>query len=1137
MDGIDGIDSLDGNTHTRKARPFLLRAIHAKMQHEKDKVFAWMDHISDPNWLPMRFTFELSLLVSVSLPLTQKVHLTQSHLASALSRTEPKINSNSSSIRCSTSTVVLGCVETALIEEVSKHNGFVEALTDTLLSVLTLANCNNLHLSHEFVEIVVTGLAKVFNSCSASRRRILSRCVIRLAISEKDTSSVDATVRTLSLLHRIVRQNAALIAQHHVEEVQQALYHLLRLPPAVAMLLIVALAPLCSERQDLQNHAASVLKKAMLNNDVKLRLLGTRGFLYLIYSFLETNTNVNHAFRNEAETFDDGEGFHEYSQACVPCLSQMDAMTGGFAGSVTLLHELAGFMRRGLQQEPEVRQVLYQSIPVLLSADPAAVESIAEVLMTQIEEYFVLDATPPSGSCTVSDPHTPPINFKSCIDSFSHDNGMVVEPLHCLLSCIQKTLQIGKGLTTMVPMTALESLGNRMLAIRDTLCAAPLEEYCLVRQAVMSAAVDKPNENQQRSSGPTQVPVIQGSIHVEKSQANLLIACYEAMMESVIVSMGATASEHEIQMLSSLFSHHQRLSKLLSNSKTPVLLEPKDYGSSISSYHKMGSPCLIRLLQAVLNDGFGEGDCTNEERSLVRDPSFQLFVLQTCYTALKTKRDKKSHVPLLFKYVQAEATPDSLRIINALFDEDDDSWEELVESLIQCTRMFILAGAREQSPTGPQRRAKKKADKVTMGMLLDASLHLMVELLLLLLPLLPTMGGGHYKQHGSTWQEKLVDALFLSTDDRLSLKDVFYVLVDHACRKEIEKLCCCLESLMSHRSTGERMTVLSSRHVKEISRWLDYAYASAPRSCGDHIGAAKRLVSCRLQSHCFEYACAEPSAHLDPKPQLEIFKVLEQVFCDIKTKDTVPRPLITQKTGAPITAIALSFMDSCISRLQRDLQAISQKSVLQNRKSQASDAKKDFCLQQLFGLVSVGASVADSQIQMHGSGHGEVSSTKVLTKLYKTLATATKYAIQAHQKQTDQEGLQPRCFLQLANLVHSKMTPKIYNLKAELQCGRNCKTSQTNRFPQRERQFGDEIHHNSLQSLPHNPSGVGSSTHVPQKRKRHPILGRGLPDLVFAVEEWERQAIKLSKLWGVNLMQNAKRSSNWDFRVQTRPNA
>jgi len=273
---------------------------------------------------------------------------------------------------------------------------------------------------------------------------------------------------------------------------------------------------------------------------------------------------------------------------------------------------------------------------------------------------------------------------------------------------------------------------------------------------------------------------------------------------------------------------------------------------------------------------------------------------------------------------------------------------------------------------------------------------------------------------------------------------------------------------------------------------------------------------------------------LDPKPELEVFTVLEQVFCDIQAKDTLPHPLINQKTGAPITAIALSFMDSCISRLHRDLQLILQQSVLQNRKGQASDAKEDYYLQQLLGLVRVGATVADSQIQ-HGSARGEDSSTKVLTKLYKTLAAATKYTIQAHQKKADQEELLRCSFLRLANLVHGKMTPKIYNLKAELQCGRN-QTSQTSRFSQRRRHFGDEIHHNSLQSLPHNPSGTGS-THLPQKRKRHPILGRGLPDLVFAVEEWERQAIKLSNLWGVNLMQNAKRSSNWDFRVQTRPNA
>lgn len=1155
---IDGVDANCPDSIQPATRASLLLCIHRMMRQDKDKLFAWIHYALDLDWLPMQFSLELSLLVSSSVPVS---HLTPRHLAFMIGRTKSR--------NPTTSDMVRGCVKTALIlsEMIEQASSFIEAVVGMLLQVLMSDDDHGLTPSgharklssfypktlNSIQWVALDSLTEIFEACEPSRKRILSSCLMQLTHANKDARSFNATIKMMSLLHRLVQRNTTSIGQHYLEDVQQALLHLTWVPSVVGMQLIVALAPLCVELSDFQSHAASSLKRAMLSRDLRLRLLGTRGFLYLIYSQICMQMNTSADAANPAPTkgpldtdTESMEGLHGYSQAYVPCLSQMDALTGGCAGSVTLLHELAGFMRRGLQQEQEVRQLLYQAIPILLSADPAAAETIAEVLMTQIEDYFVLNDSSSlissdscgSGPSPAQSGAPLPINLQACIASAREkDDVTVVEPLHCLLSCVHKTLQIGQGLSATLPMTALEALVTKMHSIRDTLCEAPLEEYRLIETTKELGINETQNQNQnQRSTAP---------VSIKKQPASLLLACYEAMMECVITGMGDTALEGEIEMLSALFSHHQRLSKLLWNKRASALLETKCLGGQ---YHKMGSASLKRLLNAIMNDCFADvsiskgGEVPDGEKCLVRDSCFQLFVLQTCYTTLTGQRDKHQSVALLVKKLEAtnSSSIHGTAMINALFNVDAELLEDLVQPIIQCTRMFILAGAREQCPTGPKRRIRKKGETVTMGMLLEASVQLLIEVLL------HVCHAAGSNTIANSWEEKVRDALFLGTPDSQStshIKDIFYALVDHACCKELEKLTRCLDSLLSSQSTDGKPLALNLHHAKELSRWLDYAYSSAPSSCSSLIGVAKSLVTCRLQSHYFILTHSDPNVVPPDQEPLGMFTALEQLFRDIKAMDTSCHSLISQKTVGHIAAIGLAFMDQCITHLHLELPR-NFTPVNKQTTRQLCEAPRKGWFERAFGLIRVSAAAAECHVY-HGDGQGRgepMSYPQVVKNLYKTLTAATKCIIQAHRKgnngkEKEGEESSGMHFGRLANLVHGELTPKIYSLKAELQRATNnpmdlAMTRTKGMFQQKERQFGDEVDPNSSHSLLHNrnPSGKGS-TLVPQKRKRQHNLAKALPDLVFAIEEWEQQAIKLSQVWMINLMQNAKRSSNWDFRV------
>jgi Fanconi anemia group I protein len=130
-------------------------------------------------------------------------------------------------------------------------------------------------------------------------------------------------------------------------------------------------------------------------------------------------------------------------------------------------------------------------------------------------------------------------------------------------------------------------------------------------------------------------------------------------------------------------------------------------------------------------------------------------------------------------------------------------------------------------------------------------------------------------------------------------------------------------------------------------------------------------------------------------------------------------------------------------------------------------------------LAGIGALASQASIKL------AQSSIHAFAVLYRTLAMASKSMMRRNEFTLDQT-------LEFVNKIHG-ITPDVYSIIGEVQClGEN----------------EDMNHQNSRVEL------------------------KELPTLIFQMEEWEKHVVHLSRKLNVNLMANAKRTVNRDFKVK-----
>lgn len=1165
--------------------------LHLEMaiKHDPDMAKTWLKRLRDGTWRPTPFAFALSLVVAGTERLEQ--HIIAALRACLLKASNdaakraaapwlPADNRGSgSAAQASIEEALLTCARNA---GHGQGTVVVQPLVTLAVSLLeaegtagektlfhsTAAGSSKDQEASAAGDLGIRVLVEIFASHKECRKDVLALCSGRLA-----GASEGVAAPYVRLIAELVRQHPALV-ESHLPEVRAALENLAALPPGAAIALLLALWPLCRARKDIADYVIMLLRKAMFSRELGSRLLAARGFLFII------TEELIHSGAAAGGIAADAAG-PSASQA-IPALSQMDALAGG-SGGATLLHELMGFLRRCLAQQPEVRTVVYDSLPALVSADPAVVEAVAELLLPHVASFCEHD----EGMA--------PLKLEACARATPDGDVRVAEPLHRLLACVRCVIRSdpgapptdsedeeeeGEGKASLMQDDAAAPALRRLFAsLRSRLASCPLEDFNFDQSTVFSS-----NE-------------AQGALN--QAYAHMLLGCYEVMMEDVVSDIdgrggaapGPERSEALAEELLTLFQQHRRLSALATEgmkgsakgkrmegltqavgagraagggggggngnkSQTASTLGPLDQRAPMMSVH-----CLGRLLEAIVEDGLVPGghhlqgaDQQSAHVRLARDVAVQTFIMTGCLRILQSSQRSTLHsqahaLSALTNSTagggegagpreESAAAGSVSDAVRALFGVPDR--QALAGPLFRAAQTTVLACARQHAPAAAG--GKKKKDP-TVG-LMQAAVAALDQLLSSSGTTLDGLAG--LLQHVALPAASTATAAALPpvndgnrNNSDLStvaarlphFKQLLDVLVEHACAKEIVSITRCLQTLCS---------AVPPEFAAAMASWLDAACSNAPEALSHQAPAVKALITLLLK--CHEAAGNDGDLAALSRLGADLVECVDAAgagennnIATLVFSAPASSPLLSSKSLNAVMLACAAHIDSALGPLDWALLrlkpngAAEQGAFQEDGESDSSVAGalvqghvrvqwETATFKRLRGLANAAAAIAKVRVGAPGE-----ALAKSLTKLYRTMGSAAKTQI-AGRGQTQLPPGRP--FQDLSAAVNAVLTPAVYELKGELQLTTNAAMEKED-----EEEEAEEAENEGGNDEAKKEKAKGKAKRAAAVRKAQKDA-KVLPGLIFQVEEWEKHLIKVSKVGKINLMLNAKRATNWDFRIK-----
>jgi len=1204
--------------------------MHLEMaaKHDPELGQAWIRRLRDPCWTPSAFAFALSLVVSgiqrfevASLAAMEtrvaKAHADAGQCASTrwVPTGPPGQNNNA---RGQPANDAVG-IETALIRcalnSVHGQGAVVHPLVNLSIRLMELKRGAGVQAS---AALGIRLLRELFAGHASCRRTILSTCTTKL-IGSSEVSALPF----IRLMSELVRRHPSHI-ESNIHEVRAALENVALLPPGAAAGLLVALWPLCQQCKDISDFLIVLLRKAMFRRELSARLLAARGFLLLIAEGLQ-RFYAGHGAQS-------GAAGPSCSQAA-PVMSQMNVISGGGGGpcvGATMLHELMGFLRRCLTQQPEVRRLVYESLPALLAADPAASEPIAELILPHFASF-----------CETNPSLMPPLKLEACaLTGTDGTHVRIVEPLPHLMACVRAVLSYADGVDS-----DEDSDENYRQQIEhpdgpsEVATVALRKLFGCVCRRLRTCPLEDFNFDQSTCFDPGEA---QGEL--SQATADILLGCYEVAMEDAVdaiqrlSSMGggclsqddqfSVRSEGLASELLAFFQQHRRLSNLaLEGMRGPLKVHHRVDGLTQAvrpggrrsggggACHKarsslpldkrtpvMSTQCMSRLLTAIVDDGLVPGGCDVSATSptatqsahvkLARDVAFQAFIMAACGRVLmSTISGAGADLAASLRAAMAGTAPppDALR---GGVDDDAKNITALLFAIPDCTclagplfraiQTTVLARVRARTGGGggPAHLGQSKKEKDPEEALLLESVNTLRCLLAagggtldgvagILRHVSPTAPGvtvGTGARIGSPEYCGTEEAVEIIASRTHHFKQMFEILVENACAKELEAMCSCVQMLAD---------VLPGHHASEISQWVTGACNAAPTALASNPMTAKWLIMLRLRcaDACNAASCQDGNQISCADVDLTTIVELGQCICasvdreqEMLGEDGAPTlhfsavedcPLLSAKSLNGIFLACIAHIDASIAQLEwawawltaaaNSLTASLTASVIVRRQLEENSSSREYGealvagqlraewerigLHRMRRLVGAAAVLAKAKLQ----GPPLEAIAKSLVRLYKLLKLTAKSQL-ARSKQ--RQGPPSRALHDLISSVNVTLTPQVYSLITEVQHMRT-KAAEEAEYLQ---ENGDDENENENEANDpgKKPKGKGKNkiserTAAVNKTRKDARL---LSELVFGVEQWEAVVIKISQVTKVNLMVNAKKATNRDFRItQLRPSA
>jgi Fanconi anemia group I protein len=1210
----------------------VLMHLEMAIKHDGDMGKAWLKRLKDGTWHPTPFAFALSLVVAGTERLEQHVVsalgacLVQASKDASKRAAAPWLpaeqNTSRNFTQENTEKALLTCAKDAghghgpvviqplvllavsLLEEEATTGAKLDAQKDQ--NATTAGNLG------------IKVLVELFEAHKECRKDILALVSGRLA-----GASDAAAAPFVRLIAELVRMHPALV-ESHLPEVRAALENLSALPPAAAVALLLALWPLCRARKDISDFVIVLLRKAMFSRELGSRLLAARGFLFIITEELSSSSGAGGSCAAGA-----GPSASQAAGAA-PALSQMESLAGG-PGGATLLHELVGFLRRCLAQQPEVRSVVYDGLPAVIAADPAAAEAVAELLLPHVASFCEPDE------------NMAPLKLEACARSSPEGQVRVIEPLHRLLACVRCVIQSDSSITssdggarknTTIKLDSDSDTDDETLTRAedenvdhddddDDSAAGPAlrKLFVSLRRRLASCPLEDFNFDQSTAFASHDA---QGALN--QAYAHMLLGCYEVVMEDIICdidggggggggnSLGRRRppspqrSEILAQELLTIFHQHLRLSSLAIEGmkgggkakKMHGLTQAVGVGRCAAGNHKKGTSsatvggglcpldqraptlsvhCLARLLDAVVEDGLVPGGSPQAAAAIgggdqsahvkfARDVSVQTFIMNGCLRVVQSRSASPiSALNLCDLSVNSNFTAAggsnggegllfskaSSETARALFGVPN--WQDLAGPLFRAAQMTVLACARQHAPCAAGAGGKKEKDP-TEG-LMQAAVAALDQLLvssdkslsgiaeLLRSVALPPDHITLATNLPAVSENLSADSPLAIVSSRLPhFKHLFDVLVEHACSKEIPAIVRCFYTLLA---------VIPPPLAAAMATWITAACSSAPEALSHNPTAAKALVSLCLKFH---EAAGQGG-------DIVYLKQLAQSMCQSVNNDedgaldvsttldfsaSVSTPLLSSKTLSALVIAATSHMDACLVPLEWSLARLKPcplgasaaragtetgGGVLPLEEGEGETAIANAYVQgqvrlqwenaifsRLRGLADAAATFAKVRVGTSGE-----AVAKSLTRLYKTLGSAAKTQVPPRGQKTFIPG---RAFQDLAAAVNSNLTPRVYDLKGELQTTNAAMTKGSGDNGAEESiQDGDGENEGGNSKGENRRTGKTTRDAAVRKAKKD---ARVLPGLIYQLEEWEKYLIRVGKTGKINLMLTAKRATNFDFK-------
>ncbi|CAH3026008.1 unnamed protein product [Porites evermanni] len=328
---------------------------------------------------------------------------------------------------------------------------------------------------------------------------------------------------------------------------------------------------------------------------------------------------------------------------------------------------------------------------------------------------------------------------------------------------------------------------------------------------------------------------------------------------------------------------------------------------------------------------------------------------------------------------------------------------------------------------------------------------------------------------------------------------------------------------ISLKDTQSLVTVISllAQHLEPDGQEFAQLQTWVHRICADHNVDDPSLTKCLMTLLYSLTLQSKTSAGLVRDIAQDVHSQLGDVDEEIEVEDRTHFAIVNPRTAAPTVALLLvNQIEKIVDEMEWALVKV-KGDTISNVTGTTEDkvpSSSESCPRGVLGqaichrLCTVVAALHELSQSALPEGPCTEAALKVLTKVYNTLGALAKYYLSLYSQRL---GYLPAKFEKLVKMSGTHLSQQVYALLTYIQA------TQTQSLLEQSTTAKNKAKDRKKTAKGQNLSGKAK---VMKEVK-------SIPNLIYAIEQYERYLIQLSKKSKINLMEHFKRSTARDFRI------